>query len=75
MSKRGWLFSAILHAAVVVAVVLGLPDLFESDALDPSERPIVVSLVEIADEASAPPPEPEPVAEPSPSPSRSRSPS
>ena len=66
MSKRGWLFSAILHAAVVVAVVLGLPDMFESDALDPGERPIVVSLVEIADEASAPPPEPEPVAEPEP---------
>ena len=75
MSKRGWLFSAILHAGVVIAVVLGLPDLFESDALDPSERPIVVSLVEIADEASAPPepvaepePEPEPVAEPVPEP-------
>ena len=68
MSKRGWLFSAILHAGVVIAVVLGLPDLFESDALDPSERPIVVSLVEIADEASAPPPEPEPVVEPEPEP-------
>ena len=70
MSKRGWLFSALLHAGVVVAVVLGLPDMFESDALDPSDRPIVVSLVEIADEASAPPaapePEPEPVVEPEP---------
>ena len=68
MSKRGWLFSAILHAGVVVAVVLGLPDMFESDALDPSDRPIVVSLVEIADEASAAPatPEPEPVVEPEP---------
>ena len=68
MSKRGWIFSALLHAAVVIAVVLGLPDMFESDALDPGERPIVVSLVEIADEASAPPPEPEPVAEPEPEP-------
>ena len=70
MSKRGWLFSAILHAGVVVAVVLGLPDMFESDALDPSDRPIVVSLVEIADEASVaaatPEPEPEPVIEPEP---------
>ena len=68
MSKRGWLFSAILHAGVVVAVVLGLPDMFESDALDPSDRPIVVSLVEIADEASAAAatPEPEPVVEPEP---------
>ena len=68
MSKRGWIFSAILHAGVVVAVVLGLPDMFESDALDPSERPIVVSLVEIGDEASAPAAEPEPVAEPEPAP-------
>ena len=72
MSKRGWLFSAILHAGVVVAVVFGLPDMFESDALDPGDRPIVVSLVEIADEASAPPaapePEPEPVVEPEPEP-------
>ena len=64
MSKRGWIFSAILHAGVVVAVVLGLPDMFESDALDPGERPIVVSLVEIGDEASAPEPVPEPEPEP-----------
>ena len=72
MSKRGWIFSALLHAGVVIAVVLGLPDMFESDALAPSDRPIVVSLVEIADEASAPAatpePEPEPVAEPEPEP-------
>ena len=72
MSKRGWFFSALLHAGVVVAVVLGLPDMFESDALAPSDQPIVVSLVEVADEASAPAatpePEPEPVAEPEPEP-------
>ena len=72
MSKRGWLFSALLHVGVIIAVVLGLPEMFESDALDPSERPIVVSLVEIADEASAPAPtpepEPEPVVEPEPEP-------
>ena len=72
MSKRGWLFSALLHVGVIVAVVLGLPEMFESDALDPSDRPIVVSLVEIADEASAPAPtpepEPEPVVEPEPEP-------
>ena len=70
MSKRGWLFSAILHVGVIVVVVLGLPKMFESDALDPSDQPIVVSLVEIADEASAPAatPEPEPVVEPEPEP-------
>lgn len=66
MSKSGWLFSALLHAGVVVAVVLGLPDLFESDALAPSDRPIVVSLVEVAEEASAPAATPEPVPEPEP---------
>lgn len=60
MSKRGWLFSALLHVGVIVAAVLGLPQLFESDALDPSDQPIMVSLVEIADVTSAPPPKPEP---------------
>ena len=70
MSKRGWLFSALLHAGVVIAAVLGLPQLFESDALAPSDQPIVVSLVEIAAEASTPAatPEPEPVVEPEPEP-------
>ena len=66
MSKRGWLFSALLHVGVVVAAVLGLPKVFESDALAPSDQPIIVSLVEIADEASAPPPTPEPEPEPIP---------
>ncbi len=72
MSKRGWILSALLHAGVVLAAVLGLPQVFESDALDPSDQPIVVSIVEIADETSAPAaapepePEPEPVPEPEP---------
>ena len=70
MSKRGWLFSALLHVGVVLAAVLGLPQVFESDALAPSDQPIVVSLVEIADETTAPveeaKPEPEPEPEPIP---------
>ena len=68
MSKSGWIFSTLLHAGVVIAAVLGLPQLFESDALAPDDQPIVVSLVEIAAEASAPAatPEPEPVVEPEP---------
>ncbi|MDE0202965.1 MAG: cell envelope integrity protein TolA [Rhodospirillaceae bacterium] len=66
MSKRGWLFSGLLHVGVVVAAVLGLPQVFESDALVPSDQPIVVSLVEIADEPSAPVEEVEP--EPAPAP-------
>ena len=72
MSKRGWLFSALLHFGVIVAAVLGLPQVFESDALVPSDQPIVVSLVEIADETSAPveetEPEPEPIPEAAPEP-------
>jgi len=70
MSKRGWILSALLHAGVVLAAVLGLPQMFESDALDPGDQPIVVSIVEVADEASAPAaapePEPEPIPEPEP---------
>lgn len=72
MSKRGWLFSALLHVGVIIAAVLGLPQVFESDALAPSDQPIVVSLVEIADESSAPAevvePEPEPIPEAAPEP-------
>ena len=68
MSTRGWLFSALLHVGVVVAAVLGLPQVFESDALVPSDQPIVVSLVEIADEPSAPVEEVEPEPEPAPAP-------
>ena len=74
MSKRGWLFSALLHSGVVAAAVLGLPQVFESDALAPTDQPIVVSLVEIADESTAPveeiepEPEPEPIPEATPEP-------
>ena len=68
MSKRGWLFSGLLHVGVIVAAVLGLPQVFESDALAPSDQPIVVSLVEIADETSAPVEELEPTPEPEPIP-------
>lgn len=63
MSKGGWFFSVLLHVGVVLAVVLGLPSLFESDALD---EPIVVSVVAIVDEA--PPPAPEPASRATPEP-------
>ena len=68
MSKTSWLLAALLHAGVIAAAVLGLPQVFESDPLDASERPIVVGIVEIADETSALPPEPEPVPEAEPIP-------
>ena len=64
MSKRGWFFSILLHVGVAIAAVLGLPDLFESDALD--DEPIVVSVVTIAAEARTPVPAPEPAPEPEP---------
>ena len=64
MSKRGWFFSILLHVGVALAAVLGLPDLFESDALD--DEPIVVSVVTIAAEARTPVPAPEPAPEPEP---------
>ena len=65
MSKGGWFFSVLLHVGVVLAVVLGLPSLFESGALD---EPIVVSVVAIVDEASPPELEPESRATPEPPP-------
>ena len=72
MSKRGWLFSGLLHVGVIVAAVLGLPQVFESDALAPSDQPIVVSVVEFAEETTAPAeeakPEPEPIPEAAPEP-------
>ncbi len=66
MSKRGWLLSSLLHGAFVAAAILGLPNLFESEPLDASDRPIVVSVVQLSDEASAPEPEPPPQPEPLP---------
>ena len=74
MSKRGWLFSGLLHVGVIIAAVLGLPQVFESDALVPSDQPIVVSVVEFAEETTAPAeeakpePEPEPIPEAAPEP-------
>lgn len=63
MSRRGWIFSAILHAAVIALAAFGVPHLFEIE--HPAEpEPIVVGLVEIAEQASAPAPKPKPPAPP-----------
>lgn len=52
MPERGsFLFSAILHVAVVIAFVVGLPHLFESKI--PEDEPIAVQLVNIAPETRA----------------------
>ena len=58
MSRRGWIFSAILHAAVIALAAFGLPQLFTPEVSDP--EPIVVGIVEIAEQASAPKPKPLP---------------
>lgn len=63
MRGRGWIFSAILHGAVIALAAFGLPRLFEAEP--PTEpEPIVVGLVEIAEQASAPAPKPAPPAPP-----------
>lgn len=52
MPERGsFLFSAVLHVAVVLAFVFGLPRLFESKL--PEDEPIAVQLVNIAPETKA----------------------
>ena len=63
MRGRGWIFSAILHAVVIALAAFGVPHLFEPEP--PAEpEPIVVGLVEIAEQASAPAPKPAPPAPP-----------
>lgn len=49
--RRGLIFSAILHLSVVLAIALGLPQLFERKL--PEETPIVVQLVNVAPETRA----------------------
>src|SRR5689334_14463700 len=52
MPERGsFLYSLILHVAVVLAFVFGLPTLFEAKI--PDEEPIAVQLVNLAPETHA----------------------
>jgi len=52
MPRRGGvIFSAVLHLAVVLAVIFGLPQLFERKL--PEETPLVVQLVNVAPETHA----------------------
>src|SRR6185437_10119098 len=77
MPERGsFLYSMILHVAVVLAFVFGLPTLFEAKI--PDDEPIAVQLVNLAPETHAtqvnpappappaPPPPPPPVEKPQP---------
>ncbi len=49
--RGGIIFSAILHLAVLLAIVFGLPQLFERKL--PEETPLVVELVNLAPETRA----------------------
>jgi hypothetical protein len=51
LDRRGLVFSAALHIAVLVLAVLGLPSLFKPDT--PEETPFVVQLVNKAPETRA----------------------
>jgi hypothetical protein len=69
MSRSGWIFSAILHAAVIALAAFGLPHLFSGEPPEFAPAPIVVGLVDIAEEARQPeakplPPAPQPVPKP-----------
>lgn len=57
--KRGWVISALLHLAIILLAVLGLPRLFEREP--PEEPAMIVDMVPLKDETNAPPaPPPEP---------------
>lgn len=59
--RRGVIYSAILHAAVALLLIFGLPQFFEDRVLD--QQTMVVEMVQIA-EKSNPPPSPAPRVEP-----------
>ena len=71
--KSGASFSTILHVAIILLVVFGVPSLFTID--DPIDRPVPVTVYPVRDETVLPPPqapeveaevEPEPEPEPEP---------
>ncbi len=63
---RGAIFSALLHAAVAVLVIVGLPH-FKHD-LPMMDVPVPVDIVTVAEITNAPPPAPEEKPEPQPEP-------
>ena len=72
MKAKGWILSGVLHAAIVIAVILGLPDFFNSDS-DSSTYVTDIAIVELdAEEIFTKEPEPESVPEPEPVPEPER---
>jgi outer membrane biosynthesis protein TonB len=55
MSRRAWIFSALLHAVLLAFAAFGLPHLFDTEP-DATEESIVVGMVDLADVARAPSP-------------------
>src|SRR5690348_14218762 len=51
LSRGALIFSALFHIAVLVAVVIGLPELFRHAPVE--ETPIAVQLVTLAEETKA----------------------
>ena len=66
MKAKGWIFSGVFHAIIVVVAILGLPDLFDGES-DQLVETVDVAFVEI-DQVNSVFPEPEPVPEPEPAP-------
>lgn len=51
--KRGWVISGLLHLAIILLAVLGLPRLFEREP--PEEPAMIVNMVPLEEETNAPP--------------------
>lgn len=51
LERQSFIWSAVIHVLVLLAAVLGLPHLFESDVIE--DQPIAVQLVNIAPETHA----------------------
>ncbi|HTZ36432.1 MAG TPA: hypothetical protein VMB84_10440, partial [Stellaceae bacterium] len=57
--RSAMIFSALLHAAVIAAVVVDLPWLHSTPPSDPSPPVIEVEMANIADKTNPPPPKAE----------------
>src|SRR6185437_1205108 len=51
MQRGGYIFSAVLNLSILLAIVFGLPQIFQRKL--PEETPIVVELVNVAPETRA----------------------
>ena len=54
--ERGWIYSAILHVAVALLLIFGLPVFMDKEVLD--SQPMIVEMVQIAEKTNPPPAKP-----------------